>query len=259
ERDVARRPRRAAGRVDAGDLVAARAHVRADRVLRRHRRPQLLLLGEREVSDGVEAARGGGVGDAELLAVEGRAVEEIRDLLAVGRVVGDALLLPGPGLDLGREDHDSTASAPAAVLRSYVTASSACDAMRNPSGCCCSSARWASRPPVRARIGTALTAAAGKPRSSMTAAIGIATFIVSGRPQASAAASRNARASATFGPAAPRASASSRIRSARGSRGRWTGWPKPGSLPRAARMRWAISLATAAASRPSAVCSPAST
>ena len=70
----------------------------------------------------------------------------------------------------------------------------------------------------------------------MTAAIGIATFIVSGRPQASAAASRNARASATCGPLTPRASASSRMRSARGSSGRWTGWPKPGSLPPAARM-----------------------
>ena len=73
--------------------------------------------------------------------------------------------------------------------------------MRKPSGCCCSSARWPSRPAVRARIGTAFTDAAGKPRSSITAAIGIATFIVSGLPQASAAASRNARARATCGPA----------------------------------------------------------
>ena len=43
---------------------------------------------------------------------------------------------------------------------------------------------------MRARIGTALTAADGKPRSSITAAIGIETFIVSGLPQASATASR---------------------------------------------------------------------
>ena len=37
---------------------------------------------------------------------------------------------------------------------------------------------------MRARIGTALTALAGKPRSSITAAIGIETFIVSGLPHA---------------------------------------------------------------------------
>ena len=53
---------------------------------------------------------------------------------------------------------------------------------------------------MRARIGTALTVAAGKPRSSITAAIGIETFIVSGLPQASAAASRKRRASSTCGP-----------------------------------------------------------
>ena len=67
----------------------------------------------------------------------------------------------------------------------------------NPIGSCCSSARWASSPAVRARIGTALTALAGKPTSSITAAIGIDTFMVSGLPQASAAASRSDRASAT--------------------------------------------------------------
>ena len=49
---------------------------------------------------------------------------------------------------------------------------------------------------MRARIGTALTAAAGKPRSSITAAIGIETFIVSGLPQASATAVAEARARA---------------------------------------------------------------
>ena len=39
---------------------------------------------------------------------------------------------------------------------------------------------------MRARIGTALTAFAEKPRSSSTAAIGMETFIVSGRPHAAA-------------------------------------------------------------------------
>ncbi len=80
----------------------------------------------------------------------------------------------------------------------------------------------------------------------MTAAIGIATFIVSGRPQAASAPSRNCRASATFSPLTPRASASARIRSARGSSGLCTGWPKPGSLPPASR----ISRATVSASLP---------
>ena len=41
---------------------------------------------------------------------------------------------------------------------------------------------------MRARIGTAFTAEAGKPRSSMTEAIGIETFIVSGLPHTSATA-----------------------------------------------------------------------
>ena len=82
---------------------------------------------------------------------------------------------------------------------------------------------------MRARIGTALTTAAGKPRSSITAAIGIETFIVSGLPQASATRVAEARArAATCGPLTPRSSASSRIRSARGSSGRCTGWPNPG-------------------------------
>ena len=113
---------------------------------------------------------------------------------------------------------------------------------RKPIGCSRSSARWASRPAVRARIGTALTAAAGKPRSSITAAIGIETFMVSGRPQASATASRKRAPSATCGPLTPRSSASSRIRSARGSSGLCTGWPKPGSLAAARTAR--ISRAT---------------
>ena len=102
---------------------------------------------------------------------------------------------------------------------------------------------------MRARIGTAFTAADGKPRSSITAAIGIETFIVSGLPQASATASRRQRASRTCGPLTPRASASSRIRSARGSSGRWTGWPNPGTLPPEAWIARATSAATAAGSR----------
>ncbi len=47
-------------------------------------------------------------------------------------------------------------------------------------------------------------------------------------PHVSATASRRRRASSTCTPLTPRASASSRIRSARGSTGRWTGCPNPG-------------------------------
>ena len=106
---------------------------------------------------------------------------------------------------------------------------------------------------MRARIGTALTVSDGKPRSSITAAIGIETFIVSGRPQAAATASRSSRASSTWGPLTPRSSASSRIRSARGSSGRCSGCPNPGIFSPAARTACARSAATAAG------CSPAAT
>ena len=99
---------------------------------------------------------------------------------------------------------------------------------------------------MRARIGTALTVGDGNPRSSMTAAIGIATFIVSGRPQrprrrrGTAARARRSRRSRR---ARRRARGSAR---ARGSSGLCTGWPKPGSLPPAAR----ISRATVSAASP---------
>ena len=122
--------------------------------------------------------------------------------------------------------------------------------MRKPSGCSCSSARCASRLAVRARIGTALTAFAEKPRSSSTAAIGMETFIVSGRPHAAVTASRSSRARSTCGPLTPRSSASSRIRSARGSSGRCRGWPKPGILSPEARTASVRSRATAAGSAP---------
>ena len=39
--------------------------------------------------------------------VEGRAVEEVGELLAVARVVDPELLLPGPRLDLRLEHHAS--------------------------------------------------------------------------------------------------------------------------------------------------------
>ena len=103
---------------------------------------------------------------------------------------------------------------------------------------------------MRASSGTAFTLEAGNPRSSMTAAIGIDTFMVSGRPQASGTALPKCRAMATCGPAAPRSSASSRIRSARGSTGRCSGCPNPGALSPAAWMAAAMAAATPAASSP---------
>ena len=90
-----------------------------------------------------------GVVTGELLAVERGALEQVRELLAKARVVERELLGPRPSLDLGVEDH------------SYGTASSAARAMSKPSGCSRSSTRCASRLAVRARIGTAFTAADG--------------------------------------------------------------------------------------------------
>ena len=54
ERDVARRPRRPARRVDAGELVAVCAEMRAERVVRSARLAQLALLGERQRRDLVQ-------------------------------------------------------------------------------------------------------------------------------------------------------------------------------------------------------------
>ena len=59
QRDVARRAGGAAGRVDAHDLVAGRAQVRAERVLGRDRGPDLGLLGQRQLGDLVEPDRRG--------------------------------------------------------------------------------------------------------------------------------------------------------------------------------------------------------
>ncbi len=118
--------------------------------------------------------------------------------------------------------------------------------MRKPTGLVCSSTRCPRRPAVRARSGIAFAVETGKPRSSSTAAMGIETFIVSGLPQTVATASRSSRARRTWGPLTPRASASARMRSARGSSGRCTGWPKPGALSPAPWIARAASAAAAA-------------
>ena len=144
QRHVARRAGRAARRVDADELGRVRAEMGSDRVVGRARRPQLVLLGQRQLRDAREPTRLLRRGQAELLPVERRSVEQIRKLLAVARVVERELLVPR--------------RAPRRQ-RSYSTASSAAFAMTRPIGCRRSSARCASRPAVRARMGTAFTSA----------------------------------------------------------------------------------------------------
>ncbi len=191
----------------------------------------------------------------ELVPVEGRTLEQVGELRPVGRIVDRELALP-----TAEPRPRARASRRVPAGASYEMASSALPAIRKPIGCRCSSARCASSPAVRASTGMALTLAAGKPRSSMTAAIGRETFMVRGLPQAAATAGRNSRASKTCGPLMPRASASSRMRSARGSSGRCTGWPNPGARSPAAWIARAISSATAAGAPPAStfVCASAS-
>ncbi len=156
QRDIARAPSRAARRIDPHDLGRLRTELGADRVLRRAGRLDLVLVGERELRDVGKRARGTRRLDSrrcELLAIERRALEEVRELDAIALVVDGQLLRPRTGHDLLLEGH--------ALSPSYSTASSALAAKRKPRGFCCSSARCASRLAVRARIGTALTLPAG--------------------------------------------------------------------------------------------------
>ena len=67
---------------------------------------ELVLLGQRQLPDLREPTRCLGRAESrpgELLAVEGRAVEEVRELRAVALVVDRELLVPGARLDLGLE------------------------------------------------------------------------------------------------------------------------------------------------------------
>src|SRR5439155_26343104 len=89
-----------ARRVDADELGRLDAEVRAEGVLGRAGGLQLLLLGEREPRDLLEATRG--VEAGELFAVEGRPLEEVRELRAIAHGGDPELLEPRPGLDLRR-------------------------------------------------------------------------------------------------------------------------------------------------------------
>ncbi len=155
EGDVARRAGRATRRVDPHDLCACRTEMRAERIVSGSAGAQLVLLGQRESRDLREAAcilRRPDPGRRQLVAVERRSLEEVGELSAVARVVEQRLAPPTavprpPARASGR---------PLLLPCSYVIASSALAAIRKPTGCSCSSARWASSPAVRARSGNRL-------------------------------------------------------------------------------------------------------
>ena len=121
-------------------------------------------------------------------------------------------------LDIGCQHHPSSASA----WRTYATEPSASPAIRNPTGFSRSSARCASSPAVRASSGIGLDrhrwrsrGRAARPRSASRRSSSAAS------PTQPATASRNQpREAACARPLTARASASSRMRSARGSSGR---------------------------------------
>ncbi len=119
EGNVARRPGRAAGRIDARDLAGRRGQMRADRLFARARGAQLVLFGERQRGDRLEPAdRFGGSesGARQLVAIEARTVEEIDDPRAIERLVVDPLRNPRIALDARLEHRHQAAplaSAPA--------------------------------------------------------------------------------------------------------------------------------------------------
>ena len=124
ERNEARRPGRAAGRIDARDLVAPCGQMGADRLFGRTRGAQLVLFGQRHAFDRVETADRPMRRKAralELAAIEARALEEIFDLLEVERRVGPRLILPRRAFDVGLEHRHHAAPVSAAV---WATASS---------------------------------------------------------------------------------------------------------------------------------------
>ncbi len=105
--DVARGPRGAARRVDPHDVRAVDAQVCANGVLLRRGRLQLGLLGQGELGDVGEPACVVRRAESELLPVERRALDQVRELQPVGRVVEHELLVPGARLDLRVEHHSA--------------------------------------------------------------------------------------------------------------------------------------------------------
>src|SRR4029077_17495939 len=91
QRDVARPAGRAARRIDANDVRRLDADMAAER---RVACPQLALLGQRQLRNVGEADV---VEVGELFAIKGRALAQIRELLAEARVVDRELLFPRAG------------------------------------------------------------------------------------------------------------------------------------------------------------------
>ena len=130
QRNVARRPRRAAGGIDPHDLVGARGAMRADRFVGGAAAAQFVLFGEGKAPEVGEAAHRLGVGKAGLrqfLPIEARALEEIADLGPIERLVLDALPVPGGGFDFGVDE--AHGAAPGSGAPECWIAASACEAM----------------------------------------------------------------------------------------------------------------------------------
>ncbi len=88
--------------------------MRPDRLIRRSRGAQFVLLGKRQRVDRVQppdGAVGRVAGAFELAAIEARALEQVFDLLPVERRVEARLLRPRRGFDLGL-DHRHQAAPP---------------------------------------------------------------------------------------------------------------------------------------------------
>ena len=155
QRDVARRAGRAARRVDPHDLLAAPRRDACRTGSRGVRAPQLVLLGQRQPRRRRRGRRRSGVADpGRRRACRGRTPSARRGRRAArGSVASSSgeLLLPGARLDLGRR-----ASRPrAALVRERLLRP--CGHQEPDRAARCSSARWASRPAVRARSGIAFT------------------------------------------------------------------------------------------------------
>ena len=194
--------------------------------LGRARAPQLVLLGQRQRRDRVEAADRAvrsKAGALELVAIEARAVEQIFDLLEVERRVGRAPELPTAPARFRARPSPSGGVRPSAVCR---IASSPFAASRKPIGVSASSMqmgdeaggaredRDGANEAGRARRDRAASPRSPSRRSSAAAC-----------PRPPRPPSSDATAASTERPAIPRSRASAIMRSARGSSGLCSGWP----------------------------------
>src|SRR5581483_511025 len=122
QRNVARVAGRSAGRIDADDVVRRSRAMSTQRRLYRLAGPDLVCLRERQLRDLVECTdprRIGKTRGRELLAMEGRACEQILDLPAIGGAVMGQLLRRRAGLGLRTEDEIVLRHAPPAANGLY--------------------------------------------------------------------------------------------------------------------------------------------